>query len=135
MGPEARIPCPICRGPIHPVAGRCKHCKTDLVAVREGKPQAQTALPSLGNRTSNDRPVQGPRGRVGSGRAAMPTTHSRASFSMGSAVPSNRVVEARPKGSGHGPESEISPGWPLVVIAISSLAIVLSVGVLASQLR
>jgi hypothetical protein len=47
---------------------------------------------------------------------------------MGSAVPSNRVLEARP-------EQPISPGWPLVVIAISSLAIVLSAGVLASQLR
>ena len=34
MGLEARVPCPVCRGPIHPVAGRCKHCRADLHALR-----------------------------------------------------------------------------------------------------
>lgn len=32
---DGRIPCPVCRQQIHPVAGRCKHCKTDLVKLRE----------------------------------------------------------------------------------------------------
>jgi hypothetical protein len=27
--------CPICRGEIHAIAGRCKHCKSDLVDLRE----------------------------------------------------------------------------------------------------
>ena len=27
--------CPICRGEIHAIAGRCKHCKADLVDLRE----------------------------------------------------------------------------------------------------
>lgn len=27
--------CPICRGEIHAIAGRCKHCKADLVELRE----------------------------------------------------------------------------------------------------
>ena len=28
--------CPACGGAIHPIAGRCKHCKVDLVTVRGG---------------------------------------------------------------------------------------------------
>jgi hypothetical protein len=34
---DARIPCPVCGQDIHPVAGRCKHCKTDLVKLREAR--------------------------------------------------------------------------------------------------
>lgn len=44
---DARVPCPLCGGLIHPVAGRCKHCKQDLTAHRAGKPAASTALPAL----------------------------------------------------------------------------------------
>ena len=29
------ISCPLCRGEIHAIAGRCKHCKADLVDLRE----------------------------------------------------------------------------------------------------
>jgi len=32
---DGRISCPVCKQQIHPVAGRCKHCKTDLVKLRE----------------------------------------------------------------------------------------------------
>jgi hypothetical protein len=32
---DARINCPVCGQHIHPVAGKCKHCKTDLVKLRE----------------------------------------------------------------------------------------------------
>ncbi len=44
---DLRIPCPICRGPIHPIAGRCKHCKTDLSGLRGARPAAMAALPAL----------------------------------------------------------------------------------------
>ena len=44
---EARVPCPLCGGLVHPVAGRCKHCKQDLTQFRAGRPQAQAALPAL----------------------------------------------------------------------------------------
>jgi hypothetical protein len=27
-------PCPACQEPVHPVAGRCKHCKADLLTLR-----------------------------------------------------------------------------------------------------
>jgi hypothetical protein len=44
---EARVPCPRCGGLVHPVAGRCKHCKEDLTTLRAGRPQAATPLPAL----------------------------------------------------------------------------------------
>jgi hypothetical protein len=31
---DPRVACPACGGLIHPIAGRCKHCKTDLTAMR-----------------------------------------------------------------------------------------------------
>lgn len=46
---EARVPCPLCGGLIHPVAGRCKHCKQDLAATRAGRPAAAVPLPALQN--------------------------------------------------------------------------------------
>ncbi|HRC59196.1 MAG TPA: hypothetical protein PKU97_24905, partial [Kofleriaceae bacterium] len=32
--PELRMPCPFCGGLVHPIAGRCKHCKQDLAEHR-----------------------------------------------------------------------------------------------------
>ncbi|MEO8700320.1 MAG: hypothetical protein ABI867_09765 [Kofleriaceae bacterium] len=46
---DARIPCPLCAGLIHPIAGRCKHCKGDLSVLRAGRPAAASALPALAN--------------------------------------------------------------------------------------
>ena len=31
--PDPRVACPVCGGLVHPVAGKCKHCKTDLVKL------------------------------------------------------------------------------------------------------
>jgi hypothetical protein len=42
--------CPVCGGLIHPIAGRCKHCKTDLSAFRAQRPQAAAQLPALAQR-------------------------------------------------------------------------------------
>lgn len=132
MGPQERVPCPVCGGAIHPVAGRCKHCKTDLVARRTGKPQAPSALPSLGNRTTNDRPVAGPAmpGRWKAGGALPAVDPATATFSLGMQLPSARqVLPARPTGSL--PIAPSTPAWPVIVIALSALAIVLSIGALA----
>jgi hypothetical protein len=35
--------CPVCRGEIHAIAGRCKHCKADLVELRERAARAARA--------------------------------------------------------------------------------------------
>src|SRR5262245_50659183 len=29
-----RAECPLCHGDVHPIAGRCRHCRADLVAAR-----------------------------------------------------------------------------------------------------
>jgi hypothetical protein len=41
---DPRLPCPVCEQPVHPVAGRCKHCKTDLVKLREQRGQRAARL-------------------------------------------------------------------------------------------
>ena len=51
---DARISCPVCRAPVHPIAGRCKHCKADLVRVRGGTTGAGETPVSI--------PVMGPGG-------------------------------------------------------------------------
>ncbi|HWO19600.1 MAG TPA: hypothetical protein VNO30_12525 [Kofleriaceae bacterium] len=45
---DARVPCPLCGGLIHPIAGRCKHCKEDLRTLRGARPAAGATLPALG---------------------------------------------------------------------------------------
>ncbi len=37
----------MCGGLIHPIAGKCKHCKGDLAGLRGGRPAAAQALPSI----------------------------------------------------------------------------------------
>jgi hypothetical protein len=44
---DVRTVCPVCGGSIHPVAGRCKHCKADLVKLREHG-RAPSRLPAPG---------------------------------------------------------------------------------------
>ena len=44
---DARLPCPLCGGLIHPIAGRCKHCKGDLRSMRTTRPAAGATLPAL----------------------------------------------------------------------------------------
>jgi len=55
---EARVLCPVCGGLIHPIAGRCKHCKTDLSAFRAQRPQAAAQLPALAQRAEAQVPQQ-----------------------------------------------------------------------------
>src|SRR6188768_1590135 len=50
---DARVPCPLCGGLIHPVAGRCKHCKEDLTQFRANRPPAAAALPPLSGARTN----------------------------------------------------------------------------------
>lgn len=36
-------PCPVCGQAVHPLAGRCKRCKADLVAIRERASERATS--------------------------------------------------------------------------------------------
>ena len=57
---EARVPCPLCGGLIHPIAGKCKHCKADLSSYRAQRPQAAAQLPALATPAAAPAPVAVP---------------------------------------------------------------------------
>lgn len=33
-----RVPCPLCSAPVHPIAGRCRHCRADLTRIPRPAP-------------------------------------------------------------------------------------------------
>jgi hypothetical protein len=122
---DARVPCPLCGGLIHPVAGRCKHCKEDLTSFRAGRPQAAAALPAL-----NGRPAPAPVTSVAA------TTNGTNGHAMATAVPfvlpvahndasqpilpprttARSVAVARPH--------SMWRSWPMLVIILAVIAIV-----------
>ncbi len=114
----AFVQCPACGGPVHPVAGRCKHCKADLVAHREAEARARRAAQQAMHETARSAPPPPP----GNPRApspapaAAPAPHPRAQTPQPSLQP--QVVYAEP--------SAWSRRWPLLVSAVALLAILVS---------
>jgi hypothetical protein len=138
---DARVPCPLCGGLIHPVAGRCKHCKEDLSSFRAGRPQAAATLPAL-----NGQPISAP----------APSTLHTPGPTNGFAPPAINVVNGHAGTNGHAPAAApiaigstreasqpILPprqtgswrakdtesrsmwrSWPMIVIGLAVLAIV-----------
>ena len=41
-----RVPCPVCRQSIHPIAGRCRHCRSELGRHRAAAQAGQVAAPA-----------------------------------------------------------------------------------------
>lgn len=108
---DARVPCPLCGGLIHPVAGRCKHCKQDLTTLRAGRPQAATALPSLAGVPAAAAAVAAP-APVVAREASAPILPQRTT--------GRTMAAQRPRGS-------LLRNWPLIVIVLAMLAIVAAV--------
>jgi hypothetical protein len=149
--PEARIPCPQCGGAIHPVAGKCKHCKADLGALRVGKPQAAASLPKLAPPPepihppppTNDvwaRPTAPPVAPVVHPpyAGAPPMRAIDPASVQFSAAGTSRVHHDSepiqilpPRPTGRMFVALPAAKWPYVVITISVLAILLSIGALA----
>jgi len=105
---EARVPCPQCGGLVHPVAGRCKHCKQDLTTYRSGRPQAATPLPAL----------------LG-GATAAPVAPVELREESAPILP--------PRQSAHMPVARTHSTWkrwPVIVMVIAGVAIVGAVGVM-----
>ncbi|HUJ62194.1 MAG TPA: hypothetical protein VLX92_26990 [Kofleriaceae bacterium] len=98
---DARVPCPLCGGLIHPVAGRCKHCKSDLTPFRAGRPQAAAALPPLLN------------------------GHHVAPVALPVREESAPILPPRPTGRSM-PAQPVSMWrrWPVIVIVLAALAII-----------
>lgn len=121
---DARVPCPLCGGLIHPVAGRCKHCKEDLTSFRSGRPQAAAVLPALNSRPAVAAPVAGHGTSV---HAAAPSSYAPPAAALpDAAVPilpqrtTGRHAAAEPRGS-------LLRNWPVLVIILAVIAIVAAV--------
>lgn len=112
---DGRVPCPLCGGLIHPVAGRCKHCKEDLTAFRAGRPQAAAQLPAL------------------NGHVAATAVPVAAAVVAPIAIParegSQPILPQRTTGrhSAQRPRGSLLRNWPLIVIVLAVLAIVAAV--------
>lgn len=107
---DARVPCPLCGGLIHPLAGKCKHCKADLSSYRAARPAAAIPLPAL-----RDLP------HAAHAVTAMPIPMLR------EPAPS-AVLPPRPTMRGTAPVERSSSwrSWPVLVIVVATLAIIIA---------
>ncbi len=156
--------CPVCRGEIHAIAGRCKHCKADLVDLRERASRAARAhaMGAVVPPPPPRPPVQVATVQVTPPTAAAPPPQpplmmeSPAAPTWVDAPPPAVVSGTPPMGTPELPPqppqpaemwqsySEASPPiarsswsrrWPLVVSAVALLAIGISIGMLAERWR
>jgi hypothetical protein len=137
---DARVPCPLCGGLIHPVAGRCKHCKADLSALRAGRPQAAAVLPPLNGKPPAGQVhahVQVPGHVAGHGTSvhaaapAAPSPYAPAGAPI--AVKANEgsapILPQRMSSQHNMPAQSrgLLRNWPVLVIILAVLAIVTAV--------
>ena len=123
---DARVPCPHCGGLIHPVAGRCKHCKEDLSVLRTNRPQAAAMLPSL-----NGRPTPVPvAGNGTSLHLAAPAVAAAVPLAVDPRDGSAPILPQRTTGhsmSAQRPRGSLLRNWPMLVIILAMIAIVTAV--------
>jgi hypothetical protein len=109
---------------IHPIAGKCKHCKAELTTFHAARPAANAPLPAL-------RPgAPGSQHANGHARAAhAPTAHAAVPAVAAAGGASQPVLPPRPTGRGHTPEPRASSwrSWPVLVIILATVAIVVAV--------
>ena len=129
---DARVPCPLCGGLIHPIAGRCKHCKADVAAQRAARPAAVASLPPLASAA----PAPPPIGSSPSPYVPQPAFVAPNAMPI-SAAPialpalsseSGPVLPPRPTGrmQSEAPRS-IWRNWPMLVIVVAVVAIAAAV--------
>jgi hypothetical protein len=119
---DARVPCPLCGGLIHPIAGKCKHCKADLTGYHAARPAASTPLPAL-HRPSNG---HAPPGLQANGDTTRATAHAAIATAV-SAAEAQPVLPPRPAAPGPAAEPSAWRSWPVLVIMIAMLAILAAV--------
>ncbi|MFT3692261.1 MAG: hypothetical protein QM831_03915 [Kofleriaceae bacterium] len=130
---DGRIPCPSCGGLVHPVAGKCKHCKEDLAAKRTGRAQAAAALPPLNGVGGGTMPMPMVGGMPQSLHTIAPNPiavppQGRAeqayqAQSGYSVLPPRQTGRSMPAQSSHSSWRS----WPMLVIVLASIAIVVAV--------
>jgi hypothetical protein len=154
---EARVPCPVCGGPIHPVAGKCKHCKSDLRTLRGPRAAAPAPLPALAPSRPVPVPVAESRSAPtasasainGNGHAAGASnghSHGRAGYTPSPSqepqlpainyeqtgpvpVLPPRVTARHGTGTIHGKRSALRH-WPVIVIVLAVVAILAAIALL-----
>ena len=137
---DARVPCPVCGALIHPVAGRCKHCKEDLRGFRSPRPAAGVPLPRLA--AEPVAPAAGVRADAtgtacGRGtitgrlliRHAPPSTSPRYASGHAGAHAARPILPPRTTASQYiadvpGDERSAWRHWPVVVIVLAGIAII-----------
>lgn len=115
---EPRTSCPACGGPVHPIAGRCKHCKADLTRLRNGAAPATKAQPAA-------RP-----NLVALGGGNGQSHGTNGASVQPSVAPPSSVMVPPPAEMAEAPRASWSSRWPLVVALIAVIAIVASVALL-----
>lgn len=104
---------------IHPIAGKCKHCKADLSTYRSARPAANAPLPALHRAPTN--------GHV-NGHAAQPPhpiAHAAPAVAAAQDAP---VLPPRPTRSQTvEPAASAWRSWPVLVIVLAMIAIVAAV--------
>lgn len=101
---------------VHPVAGKCKHCKADLTAYRATRPAASAPLPPLHQHGGN-----------GHGNGA---SHAATHGPMAVAAPEVQpVLPSRPtaRGGTAQPGGATWRSWPVLVIVLAMGAIIVAV--------
>jgi hypothetical protein len=104
---EIRVACPFCSGFIHPIAGRCKHCKQDLGAHRSRLHGGPANLPALAAPLAS--PVSGARITTPMPIPALDDSHG---------TETERLLRR----SGH----SWARNWPLIVILAAVAAMIVA---------
>jgi hypothetical protein len=111
---------------IHPIAGKCKHCKADLTTYHAARPAANAPLPPLHRAPQANGHANG--------RAAAHTAHAPAAQAVPRATAaaydaSQPVLPPRPTGGSYATEPTSSGwrSWPVAVIILATVAILVAV--------
>lgn len=127
---DGRVPCPQCGGLVHPIAGRCKHCKADLAAQRASRPAAAAALPALRVDAPAPSPVPAPPAPAAPPAAPQPIYAWPPPAPAPAPVDEARpILPPRPTGrmDAAAPKRSVWRNWPVMVIVLASLAIAAAV--------
>jgi len=137
---DARIPCPLCGGLIHPIAGRCKHCKQDLSELRGARPAAASALPPLVAQPAAPVPVPAPVPATASNGhyapqnghnpyAPQPSVAAQLANGVHEPAAAQAILPPRPTGRmvTAPPVAGWWKSWPMIVIVLAGIAIVIAV--------
>src|SRR4029079_13200929 len=118
---DARVPCPLCGGLIHPIAGKCKHCKADLTGYHAARPAASEPLPALHKPARNG---HNPQIAEANGHPAHAPIASAVS-------PADAQPVLPPRPTAHSHPAQPAPSawrsWPVLVIVVAMVAIIAAV--------